>query len=119
MLQTTEPHNLTPPSEFTLPWYAVRVRASGEMKVQKVLAGKGYETFLPTYLESRRYSDRLKKTHAALFPGYLFCRFDLQKRLSLLVTPGIQCIVGYGGVPHPIDGEVVEAIQRVIAAGIP
>jgi transcription antitermination factor NusG len=102
-----------------LPWYALHVRTRGEVKLQQALSSKGYETFLPTYLESRRYSDRLKKVNAPLFPGYLFCRMDVSNRLPLVVTPGLHSIVGTLGVPQVIEEEEILAIQRVMGAGIP
>ena len=102
-----------------LPWYALHVRTRGECKLQQALSAKGYETFLPSYLEARRYSDRLKKVNAPLFPGYLFCRLDVNKRLPLLVTPGLHSIVGTLGVPQVVEEEEILAIKRVVEAGIP
>jgi transcription antitermination factor NusG len=105
-----------------LPWYALKVRTNGESKPQDSLIAKGFETFLPTYVEMRRYSDRLKKVSAALFPGYLFCRLDAEHRLPILCTFGVESIVGVGGEPRPIEEEEIEAIRRVIhsdAAAVP
>jgi transcription antitermination factor NusG len=101
-------------SKSVLPWYALKVRTSGESKSQEVLVLKGFETFLPTYIDVRKYSDRLKKVSAALFPGYLFCRLDAEHRLPILSTPGVESIVGIAGVPHPLEEEEIAVIRRVI-----
>jgi transcription antitermination factor NusG len=39
----------------------------------------------------------------ALFPGYVFCHFDSNRRLPILVTPGIVGVVGLGNKPEPVD----------------
>ena len=101
------------------PWYALKVRTNGESKPQEALIAKGFETLLPTYIDVRRYSDRLKKVSAALFPGYLFCRLDAEHRLPILSTPGIESIVGLGGVPCPIEEEEIAVIRRVVQSGTP
>jgi transcription antitermination factor NusG len=100
-----------------LSWYALKVRTNGESKPQEALILKGYETFLPTYIDVRRYSDRLKKVSAALLPGYLFCRLDAEHRLPILSTPGIESIVGIGGVPCPIEEKEIGVIRRVVQSG--
>jgi len=100
-------------------WYAVRTAAGREKAVSGQLGNKGYEQFLPVYRAKRQWSDRVKEVELPLFPGYLFCRFDIHSRLPILVTPGVKLIVGYGKNPIPIcDGEI-EAIRMVIQAGAP
>lgn len=97
----------------SFPWYAVKVRVSGELKVKQALERKGYEIFLPTHRECRWYSDRIKKVDAALFPGYLFCRLDIDHRLPLLTTSGVESIVSVCGHPEPIEEAEIAAVQRV------
>lgn len=98
------------------PWYALRVRTSAEPRAKTALADKGYDVFLPTWLDCRRYSDRIRKIQAPLFPGYLFCRLDLLYRLPVLTTPWVQSIVSFGGEPCPIGESEIAAIQRLVEA---
>src|SRR5262245_65794889 len=84
-------------------WYALKVRPRSEWMVAANLRNRGYEPFLPTYKSKRRWSDRIKTLELPLFPGYLFCRFDVQTRLPILTTPGGSFIVGGGKTPQPID----------------
>jgi len=100
-----------------LPWYALKIRAGGELKVRHALERKEYAVFLPTYLESRKYTDRVKKIEAALFPGYLFARVDIEHRLPLIQTPGVEAVVGFGGEFESVDEKEIAAIRRVVAAG--
>jgi transcription antitermination factor NusG len=88
--------------------------------VSTTLRGKGYEEFLPLYASRKRWSDRIKQCEKPLFPGYLFCRFDLSVRLApVLTTPGVISIVGAGHHPTPIPDEEIEAVRRIIRSGLP
>lgn len=99
-----------------MPWFALRVRSRAEQLVGTALSGKGYEIFLPTYLECRRYSSCVKKVDAALFPGYLFCRVDVNRRLPVLSTSGVEHIVSTAGVPQPIEDSEIAAIRTVVGS---
>jgi transcriptional antiterminator RfaH len=99
-------------------WYALRIRPRLEKHVSANLSAKGYELFLPLYKRKTRWSDRIKTLEEPLFPGYLFCQFDVTKRLPILQTPGVRSVVGIGKCPEPIDVEEIEAIRRVVTAGV-
>lgn len=98
-------------------WYAIRVKSRCEKMVSDQLQHKGYEQFLPMYSSRRLWSDRVKLLQMPLFTGYLFCRFDLEKRLGILNTPGVANIVGKGRVPVAIDPVQIEDIRTAIASG--
>jgi transcription antitermination factor NusG len=102
-----------------LPWFAVRVKSNCEKPVSAILRGKGFEEFVPTYRSKRQWSDRVKLIDLPLFPGYLFCRLDLNRRLPLLTTPGFLYLVGKGKTPEPVDEREILAIQSVVRSGIP
>jgi transcription antitermination factor NusG len=98
---------------LSMAWYAVAVRSNFERIVTQSLRQRDYEVFFPAFLAKRRWSDRTKLVECALFPGYLFCRMDLQQRVPLLNTPGVVSIVGIGKCAIPVpDGEVA-AIQEL------
>jgi len=99
------------------PWYALKVRTGGEARLGINLEQKGFEIFLPTWLEIRRYSDRLKKIQSPMFPGYLFCRLDVNRRQPVLTTTGVEKIVSFGGEPCAVPEKEIEAIQRALTAG--
>jgi transcription antitermination factor NusG len=98
-------------------WFAVRTATGREKSVASQLQGKGLEDFVPVYRTRRRYSDRMKELELPLFPGYIFCRFDFDNRLPVLVTPGVQLIVGFGKMPTPVADSEIEALRRVVASG--
>jgi transcription antitermination factor NusG len=99
-------------------WYALHVRPRFESTVELQLGGKGYEVFLPTYASRRRWSDRVKTVFQPLFPGYVFCRFDVNARLPILITPGVNAIIGVGKIPVPVDEEEICAIRSVMDSGL-
>ena len=99
-------------------WYAIQTRTRRERSIANLLSGKGYEIFLPTYVPEPREGHRSKEVSSPLFPGYLFCRFDVQKRLPILVTPGVVGVVGQGRVPTPIPLSEISAIQSLISSGV-
>jgi transcription antitermination factor NusG len=101
------------------PWFALQVRSRRELPISAHLSGQGYECFLPMYKSTRRWSDRVKEVDQPLFPGYLFCRFDLHNRGPVLMTPGIQQIVGVGRTPMPVEDSEMESIRQALASGLP
>ena len=48
----------------------------------------------------------------------MFCRFNAQKRLPILVTPGVIAVVGRGKVPVPVDDSEIGALQAIVSAGV-
>jgi transcription antitermination factor NusG len=99
------------------PWYGVRTRSNQEKLVAAILDSKGYEQYLPLYRQRRRWSDRVVTMEVPLFPGYVFCRFDSQRRSPVISTLGVVSIIGFGNDPAPIPDAEIEAIERVLRSG--
>jgi transcription antitermination factor NusG len=110
---------MTPPEGLgePFPWYAVRVKPNFDRHVAVSLSAKGYETFAPTYSRVSQWSDRTKLLDLPLFAGYVFCRFDIDRPLSILKSPGVLSVLSFGSVCVPIDEHEIEAVQRLIASG--
>jgi len=106
----------TVPHRF--PWYAVRTKPNHERVAASALEHKGYEQYLPVYRSRRRWSDRIVESNLPQFPRYVFCRFDVTRRLPILTTPGVMSIVGFGQGPTAIPESEIEAIQFVIRSGL-
>jgi transcription antitermination factor NusG len=101
------------------PWFAVRVKSRSEKSVAAIARYNGFEQFLPLCTTRRRWSDRVKSLELPLFPGYVFCRIDLENRLQLLTIPGVQSIIGAGKVPLPVDEAEIAALQTAATSGLP
>jgi transcription antitermination factor NusG len=105
----------------TFKWYALQVRTRWESSTALLLRGKGYQTLLPTYKttdeKKRRLSGGPKQANAPLFPGYVFCQFDVQNRLPILVTPGVIAAVSFGRQPIPVEEAEIAALQTIVSSG--
>ena len=89
------------------------------MRAEKTLARKFMDRstpfFLPLYQREWRNRGRLFRSHLPLFPGYLFCRLDLNTRLlPLFTTPGVVRLLGVGQTPLPVDDCEIDAIRAVL-----
>jgi transcription antitermination factor NusG len=99
-------------SSHTTPhWYAIRVKSNRERVTADALRGKDLEVLLPTHRDSCTGKPQLE---IPLFPGYLFCRFDVHNRLPVLTVPGVVHIVGLGNVPLPIDSIEIAGVRALI-----
>ena len=65
--------------EVSFPWYAIKVRTRMEQRIADLIRNREYQVYLPSYVETRQYSDRIKRALVALFPGYLFCSLDISR----------------------------------------
>lgn len=114
----TYPVLLKPSMTVALPWFAVRVKSNFERRCVEMFLGKGVEAFSPEYESRRRWSDRYKTVNFPLFPGYVFCRVDLNHRLPIITTPGFLYIVSAGNKPTPVDEAEIEGIQALVCSGL-
>jgi transcription antitermination factor NusG len=97
-----------------LAWYAIRVRSNFEPSTNAYLSANGWETFLPTYVERRQWSDRVKQVEAPLFPGYMFCHMDIQLRQMAVRAPGFVNIVRAGGHFLPVPDSEIAAVKTIV-----
>jgi transcription antitermination factor NusG len=99
-------------------WYALHVKTRFEKTVALHLQHKGYEDYLPLYRQRRRWSDRVTEIQLPLFPGYIFCKFDVLRRLPILVIPGVISVIGVGKNPLAVSEDEIVAIQNVVRSGL-
>ena len=102
-------------------WYAVWLRSNYEHAVNRQLAAKGFEPFLPeVHVWSRRAGPQ-RAIRAPMFPGYLFVRATLDKYryIDLLKVQGVVRVLEDGWTRlTPVPDVEVDAIQRIAAAGV-
>lgn len=95
-----------------LPWYAVYTKHHHERSACELLAGKGFEVFLPLYRAEHRWKDRTKVISLPVFPCYLFVQTGLERKLSILKTLGVFWLVEAGGRPCEVPYTEIEAIRK-------
>jgi transcription antitermination factor NusG len=100
-------------------WFALTVKPRHEKTVAQSLRHRGLEDFLPLYSARRRWSDRVKAVEFPLFPGYVFCRFDYERRFPVVTTPGVISIVGFANLPTPVSEDEIAAVRTILASNLP
>lgn len=97
-------------------WYALRLAANREFKVQAALDALEIASFLPCWTEKVKWTDREKLVTRPLFPGYVFiaseCREDL---LAALRVPGVVQLLPNSFNPAPVGDNEIEDVRRVVA----
>jgi transcription antitermination factor NusG len=119
LLYSKHSSDLTTKAGLSHPWYGVRTKAKHEMVVSQSLDLKGFDCFCPTYTAMKQWSDRTVKRTVPLFPGYVFCRFDLRNRMPILTIPGVVSFVAFGSDPVAIPDDEIEATKVVVRSGRP
>jgi transcription antitermination factor NusG len=95
-------------------WWALYTRHQHEKTVAEMLSVKGFEVFLPLYESIRRWKDRNKKLTLPLFPGYVFVRGGIDRRLQIVTTPGVHMILFHGEQVAMIPGVEIDAIRKAV-----
>jgi transcriptional antiterminator RfaH len=91
-------------------WYVLRTKPRQEARAQDNLKAWGLETLLPL-LPDRRKNRRNCDGIRALFPSYIFCRFQARMFDKVRFTYGVAHILSFGGKPAVVDEEIVDEIR--------
>src|SRR5271165_4247886 len=94
------PASLQPPQSDepqSRSWLAAYTRSRHEQQVALQLKQKNLECLLPTYERRSRWSDRVKRARAPLFPGYVFVQVADCERRRVLETAGVVNLVSRAG----------------------
>jgi transcription antitermination factor NusG len=94
-------------------WWALYTSHRHEKAVARTLQAKGFEVFLPLCQSIRRWTDRQKVLSLPLFPGYVFVRGGLTRRVEVMTTPGVQMILFHGERVAIIPEIEIQAIQQM------
>jgi len=97
-------------------WYCLKTRPRQERTAKRSLLGEvGVEVFCPLLkFERARRSGRARVTEA-MFPGYLFARFDYPELHRLIATTnGVSTIVGFGGIPAVVPDGVIGELKASV-----
>ncbi len=95
-----------------MPWYAIHTKPRQELTAQSSLGREGIETFFPRLRRKRLIRRKHRWGLSALFPNYLFARFDLgDSGRRVRYAQGVSSIVSFGGKPAVVDDSVVLTIR--------
>lgn len=96
------------------PWWALYTRHQHEKSIAEALMTKSFEVFLPVYDSVRRWKDRKKLLSLPLFPGYVFVRGGLDRKLQIVTTPGVHMVLYSGERVATIPETEIEAIRKTV-----
>lgn len=92
-------------------WYAVAAKPGQELTAARHLERQGFEVFTPSIVKTVRHARRRMERRVALFPGYLFVRFDIGQCAwrSVNGTLGVRYLVMAGDRPLAAPRGLVES----------
>lgn len=99
-------------------WFALRVRSRCEKVTATDLANRGYEVCSACAPQRRVWADRIRTVEMAMFPGYIFARFDPSNARDVLTSAELISVVGFGNGYCPVEESEMEALRRVLQSGV-
>lgn len=94
-----------------LQWHVVYTRPKAEKKVAAQLEELGLESYCPTKMVLRQWSDRKKKVEMVLFTSYVFVRLTPRAYEKLYDVFGFVRFVYYLGKHAIVKDHEIEAIK--------
>jgi transcriptional antiterminator RfaH len=104
------------PFEAGVRWYCVRTKPKKErMAAANLEAMLSLEVFCPQIRFRRKTARGPVWFQEAMFPGYLFCRFDMgETKRAVSHAPGVLNIPVFGGRVVPIPEEVIDSLRNEV-----
>ncbi|MEM6615076.1 MAG: transcription termination/antitermination NusG family protein [Pseudomonadota bacterium] len=98
--------------EFDDRWFVVRSLPHKEIPARDRLDAQDFHTFLPMMDRTIRHARRILNVKRAVFPRYLFVRFNQRTTQwrSINGTIGVERLVMRNGRPSPVKRGVVETL---------
>src|SRR5215472_7367836 len=95
-------------------WYAIQTRSHHEKRVVEQLRVRSIESFLPIHRCRRKWRNGvLADLELPLFPGYLFARPAVGKRMLLLQLPGIVGIAASTAHPTAVPDDDIDMLRKI------
>jgi transcriptional antiterminator RfaH len=93
-------------------WVTLYTKPRMEHQVAEALLGRGVETYLPLTYEYSKH--RRRKEPTPFFPCYLFAQIEpaSPELMALPWTPGLRCLVRFGGRPAWMPDQVIQRIRE-------
>lgn len=95
-------------------WYAVYTKPRSEKKVAERLIVNEIETYCPTYVTIRQWTDRRKKVILPVFVSYVFVHVNREDYSTVLKDPGVLNYVYHVGKPAIVPNVDMERLQRFL-----
>lgn len=99
-------------------WFVLYTKSRHEKFVESNLIKKGIESFTPTVLLKKRWSDRIKLIEEPLFKSYCFAKFSLKDKRVVLSQPGVANIVHFKDQYIPVQDSVIDSLRILIESKV-
>ncbi len=97
-------------------WFCLHTAPRQENKVALVLKRElALDVFAPRIRFRRMRAGQPIWTTEALFPGYLFARFDyFERRRQINALPGVTSVVHFGEQVAPVDDAIIAELRALV-----
>ena len=95
-------------------WFVAYAKTKNEFKALDFFKKIGVNAYVPSYIEKREWSDRVKKTLVPAISGYIF--FELNKLDYTLVNsnPYLRNVLKRHGKAVTIDSKEIKALKEAL-----
>ncbi len=94
-------------------WCGLYVKPRFERVASFHLQSHNVEHYLPLRRVTRESAGAIRSIELPVFPGYVFCKADAPIIRSMLIIPGVICVIG-----DAIPDQKVSDLKRIIEAGL-
>ena len=95
-------------------WFALYTKPQHEKFVESALIGKGIESFTPTVLLKKKWSDRVKLIEQPLFKSYCFAKFPLKDKIPIVSQRGVVNIVNFKNKYVSVQDNVIDSLKILV-----
>ena len=102
--------------KYIMCWFAAKTKIKGEFKAKDFFSSVGVNSYVPSYLTKKIWSDRIKKVTVPAISGYVF--FELPKIDFNLINmnPFTKNVVkDIGGLPAVIKDEEIAILKKYLS----
>ena len=96
-----------------MPWYVLITKPRNEKKVETRLLQIGIEAYCPTRIESRQWSDRIKKVETPLLPSMILVNLKDKEREIVFDIPGSSRYLFWMGKPAQVSKEEIDVLNEM------
>ena len=101
--------NITAPK-----WFALYTKSQHEKFVESALTKKNIESFTPTVLLKKKWSDRVKLIEQSLFKGYCFAKFPIKDKILIVSQRGVVNIVNFRNKYISVQDSVIDSLKILV-----
>lgn len=97
-----------------LNWFVIYTMPHHEKKIHTKLQKEGINSYLPTQVTLKKWSDRKKKVTEPLFSCYLFVQISIKDYYKVLNTPGVIRYICFCGKAVTISDSKIQTIKNLL-----